>query len=113
MPATYDPQTGKIRFIVTPYEAAHEWAHVAQQCETGWLWKLHERARTVPFLGRVVLLLLELDAAGRALAELPPDAEIAEEAAAGLFTYILAITMLPVILARALMIRAHFKRKSQ
>lgn len=55
----------------TAYEEAHEWGHARQHVANTGPWRLSARFRTEPSLrGRLAILVVELEAAGLALAEL-------------------------------------------
>lgn len=98
MSTVYDPSRRKIDIRISRYQVAHERAHQAQHAAETRLWRWYVATRRVPVLCRVTALLVEIDAAARALAEMPGDDDAKEQAGIGILSYALAITMLPVLL---------------
>lgn len=102
----FNPDTLEIRWE-TPYQQAHEWAHVEQQIIGTWAWRLREQWMGVPFLERLANLSVEWEAFRMAKREMQAcgiwsDADV-REAFAGLFSYLLSLLserLLKLILAK-------------
>lgn len=110
MSTIYDPRRRKVDIRISRYAVAHEQAHAAQHAEETLLWRWFAATRRIPVLCRVTALLLEIDAAARALALMPGDDDAKEQAGVGVLSYALAVTMLPVLLGWTLAI---FARKAK
>lgn len=90
----YNPDTLAIRWE-TPYQQAHEWAHVEQQFRRTWAWRLRECWTGIPFFERVANLAVEWEASRIAKREMKACGiwtdDDATEAFIGVLSYVLSL----------------------
>jgi hypothetical protein len=94
--AQYNPYTLALTRGATVYGEFHEWAHVEQHARRTLCWCALERLRSVPVLGRLALLVVEIEAASIAREEMRACgvwcAGDAGEAWRGVMSYVRALT---------------------
>jgi len=92
--ASYHPDRLEIEWA-TPYQQAHEWAHVEQHARCTLAWRLRARWCGTPFVERVANLAVEWQAARMAKREMEAcgiwTEDDAREAFAGLLSYALSL----------------------
>jgi hypothetical protein len=95
--AQYNPSTLALCPGGSAYGDFHEWAHVGQHARRTLVWRAFEWLRSVPMLGRVSLLVLEIEAAWIAREEMRAcgvwQAGDAREAWFGVLSYLRALTI--------------------
>lgn len=92
MRAQFNPDTLEIQWE-TPYQQAHEWAHVEQMILRTWSWRLRERWMSILFFERLANLAVELEAsriAKRDLGEAWTDDD-SRESLLGLLSYAISL----------------------
>lgn len=91
MRAQFNPDTLEIQWA-TPYQQAHEWAHLEQMILRTWTWRLRERWMGRLF-ERVANLAVELEASRMAKRDLGAawTQDDADEARLALVSYVLSI----------------------
>lgn len=92
----YDPHRGTIAHG-TAYQQAHEYAHQEQHARNGLLWRARMALRSVPFIGRLLTVAVEIQASVMARAEMQAahiwtEAD-AQEARDGLLSSLLSLTI--------------------